>query len=218
MNVKSLAHSIFALFLLAFSSTSVQAHPHNWIDLKSRFILDDEGRLTQVKQRWEFDDYFSMMTLADIVTEHGSEEEGLPKMADQMIENLSKYGYFSVLAFEGQKLTLNKPQEYQLIAHKKDGQPILELQMLFDVEDSFPIRNKTISWQVYDPTYFIAMNHTKDDSIEFIGGKATKCASDIKQPEPSDDLTAYALSLDRTQKETDGLGEKFAETVFIHCS
>ncbi|MFD2177202.1 DUF1007 family protein [Veronia pacifica] len=204
------------LILICVSPTS-QAHPHNWIDLNTSFVLDDQGRLAQVKQRWDFDVYFSMMTLADIVTEYGSKEEGLPKMATEIISNLSKFDYFSVLRVGDQTVVLPMPQRYSLISKKKKGQPVLELQMTFDLKGAVDIKKKPVSWQVFDPSYYIAMNHMTADNIEIVGARTAQCTSSLKSPEPSDELAKYALSLDRTQKSTDGLGENFAETAYINC-
>ena len=79
---------------------SAAAHPHSWIDMKADMILDEQGRLTAIRQHWAFDTYFSTVTLADAINEHGDKDTGLRKMADQMILNLSRLRYFSVLKIE----------------------------------------------------------------------------------------------------------------------
>jgi ABC-type uncharacterized transport system substrate-binding protein len=61
------------------------------------------------------------------------------------------------------------------------------------------------------------MAHTTESNINIIGGNATECSKTLELPELSDDLINYAQSLDQTQKDTDGLGADFAETVLIRC-
>ena len=207
---------IFSFFVL-WGGTLVHAHPHNWIFLNSSFVLDDEARLVRVKQRWEFDIYYSMMTLADIMNEHGSEDIGLPKTASQMIKNLAGFDYFSSLSVNGVDIALNMPENYSLITKQKEGKVVLELEMSFDLESAVNIKNKALAWQVFDPTYYIAMNHTTENNIEIIGGNAMKCAKTFEFPETSDELIDYAQSLDRSQKDTADLGASFAETAFINC-
>lgn len=205
------------LIVSCLNARLVQAHPHNWIALNSSFVLDGHARLIQIQQRWEFDIYYSMMTLADVLNEHKSEAIGLPKAAEAMIRNLKSYGYFSVLSLNGAAIDLGMPDDYSLIKNERDGQIVLELEMTFDLKDSLPIEHKTLAWQVYDPTYFIAMNHATENNIEIVGGNATECIKTLQFPEPSDELVDYAQSLDRSQKSIDGLGASFAETAFIKC-
>ena len=42
------------------------AHPHNWINVSTHFVLDDQNRLVMIKQSWEFDGIYSMITAADL--------------------------------------------------------------------------------------------------------------------------------------------------------
>ena len=205
------------MLLVLLNCSPIFAHPHNWIDLNTSFVLDDNARLVQLKQRWEFDVYYSMMTLADIMNEYGSEAVGLPKTARRMVNSLANYDYFSTLRVNGSKIPLGKPSRYSMMTKKRDGETVLELEMTFDLKTKVVIENKTLAWQVFDPSYYIAMNHSTDNNIEVVSGNATECTIEITTPDPADDLIDYAQSLDRNQKDTDGLGEDFSETAFINC-
>ncbi len=104
---------------------SVAAHPHYWIDLKTDMILDEQGRLAAIRQHWAFDLFFSMMTVADVVNEHGDKQVGLKKMGSQMISNLAKQQYFSVLTIDGTEVVLPRPSQFQLTENTQPEQPIL---------------------------------------------------------------------------------------------
>lgn len=209
-------YRMLGVLLLLFSSL-IQAHPHNWIALNSRFVLDDQAQLISIEQRWEFDVFYSMMTLADVLNEYGSEEAGLPVFASRMIENLASYNYFSVLRLDSQVIQLSSPQRYALVSRQRDQQQVLELQMRFDLEKPLSIEARTLVFSVYDPTYYIAMNHANEHNIVIEGGNASECVLELKFAEPSEDLLDFAQSLDQSQKDTDGLGENFAETALIRC-
>lgn len=214
---KSIKVLVYSFVLMSVGSV-VQAHPHNWIELNSSFVLDNEARLVQIKQRWEFDFYYSLMMHADLLNEYGSEQVGLPATAADMIKNLESYQYFSKLKVNDSAIQIGVPSQFKLSTKKNsEGQFILVLDMTFDIESAVDIENKKIAWQVYDPTYYIAMNHVTENSIQIVGGNATECSKRLEFPEPSDELIDYAQSLDRTQKNTDGLGASFAETAFISC-
>lgn len=208
---------LFVYIALLVQASSLKAHPHNWIVLNSRFVLDDEARLVAIHQRWEFDFYYSLMMHADLLNEYGSEDVGLPATADSMIKNLESHHYFSKLKLGDTALELGVPDQFQLSTKNAEGQLILVLDMTFSFDQETKIENQTLIWQVYDPTYYIAMNHTSENNIEIVGGNATECSKQLQFAEPSDELIDYAQSLDRAQKDTKGLGASFAETALINC-
>jgi ABC-type uncharacterized transport system substrate-binding protein len=213
--------AILIMFLLFLLSARSEAHPHNWIQLDSTFVLDDQARLIEIKQTWAFDTYYSMMTLADAVNEHGNETVGLKVTAERMILNLAEYKYFSNLRVNGAQITLGKPTSFALTKTSTSDdefqRPGLELTMAFKVAPSIAIEKQTLQWQVFDPMYYIAMEHSVVNNIQVIGGDATECSTELDIPEPSEEIIKYAMQLDQTQKDTPGLGKHFAETAVIRC-
>ncbi|MEM7563284.1 MAG: DUF1007 family protein [Pseudomonadota bacterium] len=197
---------------------SAAAHPHSWIDMKADMILDDSGRLTAIRQLWYFDAYFSTVTLADAISEHGDKEVGLQKMADQFVVNLSSFQYFSELTIGGAEIELPRPSSYQLVEDPHQNQSILILEMLFDITPAPLVSDKNMLWSVFDPTYYIAMNYTEVENVSIKSAAGTHCVSNLDVPNPSFELVEYAQNLDRTRKDTDGLGVNFAEKVQISCS
>lgn len=193
------------------------AHPHSWIALKSDFILNSQGQLTEIRQRWEFDLYYSAITFAEVMNTYGDEKEGLQKLSSQIVGRLAEYHYFSTLKLDDSEIQLPEPKQYQMISKKKEGELLLEMEMHFDVVPPLTIDDKTLTWSVFDPTYYIEMAHVDTDSVVILGDQSTECAKKLELPDPSKDLIDYAQSLDVTQKDTDGLGFNFAEKVTINC-
>jgi len=213
------ATTLSACCLAVFFSASIaHAHPHTWIELNSRFVIDGQGRLTQIEQTWEFDVFFSLMALDDAINEHGSEAKALSETAKDMIDNLANYDYFSSLRSQDAPIPLNPPTRYTLVTKEKYGQQVLVLEMTFNVEPYVTILNKDIEYQVYDPTYYISLLHTQSSNIEIVSEIADTCTVQLNQPEPSNELVEYAQNLDRNQTGPDGLGVNFAETAMIACS
>ncbi len=211
---------VLCTFLLAITATitcKAIAHPHSWIALSSEFILDERGNLVEIRQRWDFDIFYSMMTMADMMNEYRDQEVGLKKLADQMIRNLESYGYFSRLHLDSDEMPLSKPNHYVLQTKTEEGEQVLSLEMRFKIAPPSSVEGKVINWSVYDPTYYIHMAHNELNAIRVNGGNATECSKAIDFPEPSDEIIEYAASLDRTQRDTQGLGDYFAEQVTIQC-
>ncbi len=214
---RGLCHSVITCALTLFVSPGVYAHPHSWIDLQTTFFLNEFGKLTRIAQKWQFDAYYSVMTLSDLKKEYGDERAGLQMMAARMVKNLASYHYFSDLRIDGVKVPVNVPSEHTLKKVESDGQNYLQLEMVFDFETGVTLNHSTLAWQVFDPTYYIAMEYAGDDQVKLVVQSDLDCQKKRTIPEPSNELLNYALSLDRNEKGSDGLGRQFAETVEIRC-
>ena len=157
------------------------------------------------------------MAFDDIRKEYDSEKQGLSKMAEQFVTGLKKYHYFSHMRIRGRRISLSKPKFYQLKRLKKYNQFVLELEMHFKMEKPLSLKNQTVNWSVYDPTYFVGLMHDHADEVKIIGIVKPDCTKRLMNPNPSADIQLYAQSLDRDQKNSDGLGIEFAQQVQITC-
>jgi ABC-type uncharacterized transport system substrate-binding protein len=207
----------FILLLPLYWSSHSYAHPHSFINLKTEFSLDDQGQLSGLIQHWEFDVYYSMITYADMMNDYGNEQKGLLKLGQGMVNSLKSYAYFSNLEINGRLIQLGTPYEQTLSITYPKGQQTLTLTMHFEIDKPQAIENKTISFRVFDPSYYIDMRHYSASQVIIHTKNATECSSIVELPETSDELVEYAASLDKNQKNTTGLGDKFAEKVTIHC-
>ncbi|MGK0476309.1 MAG: ABC-type uncharacterized transport system substrate-binding protein [Oleispira sp.] len=145
---------------------------------------------------WKFDVYYSTIRLADIKNGHGNQEQGLRKMAKEMTKNLKNYHYFSELKVENRLIKLTKH---------------------FSMVNPLDVKGKALSLRVFDPTYYIDMRHQKPSQILIHNNKGEKCSIYIETPKPSAEIIEYATTLDRTQKNTKGLGNYFAEQLLLSC-
>lgn len=210
--------SLMLSALIAGYASLTSAHPHNWIDLKSDFTIDSQNRLTHIRQTWKFDMYYSMITLADVLNEHKDEVKGLRIIARKMITDLADYNYFSLLKINRQAVPLPAPAQYRLYSQREGTGQFLEMEIVFDIAPGISIGNKAIEWQIFDPTYYIAMMHADSSNISVTTDNGTDCASTLEQPAPTEDIINYAMGLDQNQRETNGLGQYFAETIRISCN
>lgn len=203
--------------LLAVLPTHIHAHPHNWITLKTEFTLNENGQLAELLQHWTFDVYYSAIRLADIDNEYKDQQQGLDELANEMAKNLKHYKYFSELKIDNQLLNLGKPNYHSLAITFDESQQQLILTMGFTLKALPSIEGKKLSWRVFDPTYYIDMRHQKTSQVLIHKNVGIKCSTHIESPRPSAEIVNYATGLDRSQKDTQGLGNYFAEEVLIHC-
>jgi ABC-type uncharacterized transport system substrate-binding protein len=201
---------------MSLCSTYVSAHPHNWIDLSTQFNINKAGELTGFSQYWQFDQFFSMISYAELMNEYNDEKTGLAATALKMVANVGPDQYLSTLEIEGVRHELPVPELYTLELKDSEEAQILILKMTFTLKAPPLVNNKTISLKTYEPTYFIAMNYLSDAGIR-INSNYLNCKADLIKANPSEELVYYANSLDRNVRETDGLGDEFAEEVRIKC-
>jgi ABC-type uncharacterized transport system substrate-binding protein len=190
------------------------AHPHAWIDLRSRLVLDDEGRVRALELDWLFDDFYTAFIADEFVKAGRPSSEFLAGIAAQNLANLAEYNYFTDVRLDGERLPVGEVTQYET------GLRDNRLWLRFEVPLAQPVdpRGGRLTFAVYDPTYYIEVLHLEGESIAFIGPGAEKCSADIIPPNPSFESVALASALDRGESAGDGLGELFAETVVVSCS
>ena len=202
---------------LAAPSSIVFAHPHNWINVSTQFVLNDKSQLVEIKQSWEFDGIYSMITHANLKNAYEDEKIGLVLMAEQMKKNLSGYDYFSNLLVDGEKVDIPKADHANLTMESRPPISVMTLDLDLKLKKPVDIVGKKLTWSVFDPTYYISMNHKDVEDISIAGTGGAECGKELVIPTPTAETIAYAGSLDKSQRKTDGLGNEFAERVIVTC-
>jgi ABC-type uncharacterized transport system substrate-binding protein len=190
------------------------AHPHAWIDLRSRVIIDDDGRIAALELDWLFDDFYTAFIAEDFAEEGRPASEYLPEVASTNLANLAEFDYFTDIRLDGERLALGAP------AGAETGLRDQRLWLRFEVPLVEPVdpRSGQLTFAIYDPTYYIEILYLDGEFVTFSGPGADACFGRIVPPDPSFEAIALASALDRTQSGGDGLGELFAETVVVECS
>ena len=212
--IKKVVAAAGAVLLLCSNVTF--AHPHNWIDLRTKVDIDEKGMLTGFSQHWRFDQFFSMINYAELMNEYNDEKIGLASTAVSMVANVAPEQYFSELKVAGEVVSLPVPKRYTLETEQIDGNPILILKMTFVLKKPILVKGKSFTLQTFEPTYYVAMNYPSKDNIRIQSAGPT-CQAELIRATPSDELIDYANSLDRNVRDTKGLGNDFAERVKIEC-
>ncbi|MDN3648407.1 DUF1007 family protein [Reinekea marina] len=204
-----------SVILLTFCQP-VQAHPHSWLQLTTDFVIDNNGDIKQLKQRWIFDPYYSTLTIDDLKKTHGNLDIGLAIHADGIINNLESFNYYSHLSINNENIPINRPSKYHLSSASFEQEALLILEMHFDLPKT-AMQSAELKWQVYDPTYYVSMRHDTAKQVRLYNESTLECEPEIIEAEPDEQLRLYAESLDKTQTETTGLGKLFAQTVAVRC-
>ena len=93
LRVCALAATTF--FLTLSSVTSALGHPHMWVDLESRVVLNIDDGSVAIQQVWLFDDFFSTSVIEDASLDPGGTSAGIQKVIDRITEALKPYNYYT---------------------------------------------------------------------------------------------------------------------------
>lgn len=196
-----------------------QAHPHGWIDLRMRLLLDDQARLTALHQSWRMDPFHSLVVLEELGQAAG--ESGLEAALDQLgleiRNNLEPLGYFTELRLGGEPVALGEVSEYTVL--ERDGR--IEFVFLLPLDEPAALNGETLSYRVFDPSYFLEVVHDSDgdapleDALTVSGDNG--CEMRIVPASPDPEQVMAAAMLDVTDEAEPGLGRHFAETGEVTC-
>ncbi len=211
---------------LALGAAPAHAHPHVWIDLRSKVVFDDQGRVTALRVDWLFDEFYSAYAVAAM-----KRVDGVPDPADLMalarinLDNLREYAFFTDVRADGRRIV---PKRATDPASDFDGK---RLRLAFTVPLPEPLdpRKQSVTFAVYDPTYYIEIAYLPGDPVGLLNAKDTGCAALIEQPDPSPEARNLAGAYGRdesidamlgevlTGRPGTTIGELFAEKAVIRC-
>ena len=211
LRVRALAATTF--FLTLSSVTSALGHPHMWVDLESRVVLNIDDGSVAIQQVWLFDDFFSTSVIEDASLDPGGTNAGIQKEIERITEALKPYNYYTEIEMGGKNLssTLVGDVTWEVIENR--------IKMSFTVAPNESSVSDVQGWSyaIFDPTYYIEMLHEEGATITIDGDLAQKCSSWIEQPNPSADAVALSQSTILDNNADDTVGRFFAETVHVSC-
>lgn len=185
------------------------AHPHAWIDLRSAIVMSASGRVVAIEQEWLFDPLYTSL----ITDARGTAPAALQAEASAIVERLREHRYFTEIRIDGERVTPGRVQEFE--GGLQSGR--YRLRFVVPLETRPDPTRQTLSYAVFDPTYYIEILHLEKDIIEFRGSKAGSCLGRIVPPSPSMEAIIRARAVDVDARPDDSLGALFAEQVTIRC-
>lgn len=200
------------------ASHDARAHPHGWIDLSVRVITDDEGVVSGLHQTWRMDPFYSLVVFEELQqVENASLEEGLDQLGTEIRDNLSGEHYLTEVRINDEPQALGEVSEYT--AMERDGR--LVFMFILPLESPQPLADATLTYQVFDPTYYIEVVHEeeggqpRDDALILQGEPA--CELSVIAADPDPERVMQAALLDKDESGEPGLGRFFAETGQVGC-
>lgn len=211
------------LVLLIASVTSAAAHPHVFVEARSKLIFDDDGKAVAVKHVFRFDDAFSAFAIQGFDTNQDGvySREELGELAKVNVESMADFGYFTfgdntrveldfstptdywleVTTLPVGDYWMMKPEDFEAIEEdiRLNGGTAIEEVDLLELHFVLPLKDPSdatapITLDVYDPTYYVDFRFGQEADAVGTENAPGTCQVTRKEPPPLDAATAYALA------------------------
>ena len=199
------------LSLILFPLSCI-AHPHAFIDIQTKVLVEKE-QLKGFSMQWTLDEASSASVLYDLT--HASKPSTKQQLINEAMSNIVYEHYFSYLFDKNNKKIKyqTQPQNYGMNSNGR------QVTYYFDFLLSKPqlLKENHFILMTYDPTYFVAMAYPKKSAVDF-SSLPTQCLGKVVEPNVNNKIRDYAASLDRSQRDEDRtLGEMFSQKLEILC-
>jgi ABC-type uncharacterized transport system substrate-binding protein len=206
--------ALVSLLALAGLAQPAQAHPHVWITAQAEIVYAADGKVSGVRHHWTFDAGYSAY-LTQGLDKNGDGKltpDELQDMAKENAESLVEFDYFTVLKVNGAKQGFEAPREYGMTF--ENG--LARLSLLLPVKS--PPNGKTLSLEVYDPSFFVSFSLAEGDDAVRLAGAPKGCAATVARPKPvAADQQKLSESFFEALTSASNYGSNFANRAIVAC-
>ena len=207
--------ALLALFILFAGSAPALAHPHVWVVVKTQVLFGPDGSVTGLRHDWTFDEMYSAFATTGVgkAGQIPTDAELLP-LAKTNIDSLDEFNYFTVAKVAGSKVDFSQPTDYSM---HESASHLVTLHFTLPLKHPASAR-KAFTFQVYDPTYFVAFSFDKGNPIALVNAPKGCSVSDFK-PKPLDTAESQKLTEAFFANLSPGsnFGIKLAERAIVAC-
>ncbi|KUO67644.1 MAG: hypothetical protein APF80_06605 [Alphaproteobacteria bacterium BRH_c36] len=204
------AAALLAIFTAAIPAS---AHPHVWVDVKTAVVYE-AGRIAAFEHAWTFDEGYATMAIEglDKNGDGAYDREELAELAQVNIEGLKEFDYFTYPKIGEIALKTGAPVDYWL--EYTNG--ILTLHFTLPLADPVLAGAQGFSFQVMDPSFYIAFELAKESPVTLAAGAPAGCKADVSLPADETD-DAKKLGDAFLQQFGGDIGIGMARIVSISC-
>jgi ABC-type uncharacterized transport system substrate-binding protein len=191
------------------------AHPHVWVSARARVIFDAKGEIEAIRNVWTFDEMYSAF-----VTEGQGKDgqlmtkEELAPLAKSNVDSLAEFDFFTYAKVANAKVEFGTPIDYSL-EQREDKLVVLRFTLPLKTPASAA---KAFSFQVYDPTYFVAFEMEKQDPVG-MAGAPKGCSVNLlgSNPLAAEDTKKLSESFFSGLSPGYDFGIKLASRIIVAC-
>ena len=204
--MKILPHLLAAAFAVAAFASPAQAHPHVWVTVTSEVVYDAKGAATGVRHAWKFDDMYSAFALEGLPqkTKGVFTREDLAGLAEVNITTLKESDFFTFVKAGGKGVTFGEASDY-FLDYKNE---VLTLNFMLPFKA--PLKEKDLSIEVYDPSYFVSFVFAEKDAVALVGAPG-QCRAAVETPKEVSKQVSESFFM------SGNWGQSFASKIAVKC-
>ncbi|MEW9614099.1 DUF1007 family protein [Shinella sp. S4-D37] len=168
------------------------AHPHIFAEARLEVVAGEDGTVSELRNVWRFDEMFSASVVMDFDNNSNAalDPDELADVGRTVLESLEEFSYYTTITEDGKAIKVARPDAINV--DYQDGQ----LLMFFTVKpgEAMPLKGK-LTFGVYDPTMYAAMDFASDDDLITVGDKFAACKRTVVRPDPDEVLAQNQDSL-----------------------
>ena len=173
--------------------TLALAHPHVFAEARLELAIEPDGTVQQLAHVWRFDDIFSSTVLMefDKNSDLQLDQNELIDLSHVINESIAEFKYFQTVLDNGEDVKMARPTD--LAADFTDNR----LLIIFTSKPEKPLKltpGHKISFGVYDPTFYTAIDYMNDSDL-VVKGLPASCASKVVRPDPDEALAQNQATL-----------------------
>ena len=201
---------IAAFIALAFASPA-GAHPHVWVMVTSEVVYDGNGAATGVRHAWKFDDMYSAFAVEGLPqkTKGVFTREDLAGLAEVNITTLKESDFFTFAKARGKGVSFGEASDYWLDYNNE------VLTLNFTLPFKAPLKEKDLSIEVYDPSYFVAFAFAEKDAVALVGAPG-QCKAAVENPKEMT-FAQGQQQLSESSFMSGNWGQNFASKIAVTC-
>lgn len=216
---EKLVQSIAGAVALLILPMEASAHPHVFIEANVEIVRNAEGKATDIRHVWRFDEFFTASLVLDF-DDNGNgilDQEDLQTIADETKASLADYNYYTEIRNGEEVVGFYAPDPY--LVDYQDGQLIIILSL--QLQNPTLVGPKGFKVAVSDPTYYVAVELMDEKSITFVGNDLG-CSSEIIRPDfdalYAEDAERIAKLLDAAPDEEVEASDDYLTWINLECS
>ncbi|PWL17351.1 DUF1007 domain-containing protein [Falsochrobactrum shanghaiense] len=205
--------------LAAMAPTAANAHPHVFADARLELTVAPDGTVEQLAHVWRFDDIFSSTVLMEF-DKNGDlqlDKNELIDLSHVINSSIAEFKYFQSVLADGQEVKMVRPTD--LAADFIDNR----LLIVFSSKPEEPIKlepGHTVSFGVYDPTFYTAIDYVHDSDM-VVTGLPKQCAPKVVRPDPDEAIAQNQGTLTEaffSDPTGNDMSKIFATRLEINCT
>lgn len=181
----------FLAFAACFWATPARVHPHVFAEATLNVTIKPDGTVDKLAHKWRFDDVFSSTVLFefDKNTDSKIDPSEQAEIEKTIVESIAEYNYFESVLRNGADVKMAKPPKLNVAF--EDTTLVISFENA--PEAAMPVQGK-VSFGVYDPTFYTAIDFIEDTDIQITGLPAA-CKSAVVRPNADEALAQNQGSL-----------------------